>query len=254
MKKVWALCTGAMLLLATQALAQPDHAANVVVKALGTHRDPQTGRIVSGYAILDYRTGHAKPDHAGRPKNGGSSNCFTPLAKGATWDVAEPFIVDGIGSGLPAADVRAIMDVAAATWNAETSVDVFGLQVDGEVDALGIGLYMNGVNEVAFGPIAEPGVIAVTYVWGIFGGPPHERYLAEWDMKFNNADFTWSLIGAPGDMDFHNIAQHEMGHALGLGHPDNSCTEETMYAYADLGETKKRDLHTGDIAGAVDLY
>ena len=72
-------------------------------------------------------------------------------------------------------------------------------------------------------------------------------------MKFNTA-FSWSLIGAPGDMDFHNIAQHEVGHALGLGHPDNSCTEETMYAYATEGETKKRDLHAGDIAGAVDLY
>ncbi len=98
-------------------------------------------RIVSGYAILDYKKGHAKPEHAGGPKDkGGTSNCFAPLAKGATWDVAEPFVVDAAGSGVPDADVKAIMDVATMTWNAETAVDVFGSQVDGGVDAKGIGL------------------------------------------------------------------------------------------------------------------
>jgi len=42
--------------------------------------------------------------------------------------------------------------------------------------------------------------------------------------------------------------------AAGLGHPDDSCTEETLYRFAAFGETKKRTLNTGDIAGINELY
>jgi len=39
-----------------------------------------------------------------------------------------------------------------------------------------------------------------------------------------------------------------------MGHPASTCTEETMYAYASYGETKKRTLNTGDKAGIKKLY
>ena len=55
-------------------------------------------------------------------------------------------------------------------------------------------------------------------------------------------------------MDFENIAQHELGHSIGMGHPSDSCTEETMYRFAETGETKKQTLEAGDIAGVNDLY
>ena len=55
-------------------------------------------------------------------------------------------------------------------------------------------------------------------------------------------------------MDFENIATHELGHSIGMGHPSSECIEETMYAYADFGETKKRTLNTGDIEGISELY
>jgi hypothetical protein len=55
-------------------------------------------------------------------------------------------------------------------------------------------------------------------------------------------------------MDVLNIVAHETGHALGLGHPAYRCTEETMYAYATEGETKKQTLEAGDITGITTLY
>jgi predicted Zn-dependent protease len=55
-------------------------------------------------------------------------------------------------------------------------------------------------------------------------------------------------------MDFLNVATHELGHAMGLGHPRDTCTEETMFAYATYAEMKKRDLNAGDIAGIRKLY
>ena len=97
-------------------------------------------------------------------------------------------------------------------------------------------------------------MIAVTYTWGIFGGPPKSRQLVEWDMIFDSDSFSWSTTGAADAMDFRNIDTHELGHAMGLGHSSSSCTEETMYAFASNGETKKRDLNAGDIAGINGLY
>jgi hypothetical protein len=55
-------------------------------------------------------------------------------------------------------------------------------------------------------------------------------------------------------MDYQNIATHEFGHAAGMGHPAGSCTEETMYGFAQSGETKKRTLAAGDIAGIQKQY
>jgi hypothetical protein len=94
----------------------------------------------------------------------------------------------------------------------------------------------------------------VTNVWGYFRGPPRTREIIEWDMILDDVDFGWSTSGDAGKMDVWNIVAHEVGHALGMGHPESSCAEETMYAYASNGETKKRTLNAGDEAGIAKLY
>ena len=55
-------------------------------------------------------------------------------------------------------------------------------------------------------------------------------------------------------MDYQNIATHEFGHGAGMSHPSDSCTEETMYRFAQSGETKKKTLNAGDIDGIKSLY
>ena len=81
------------------------------------------------------------------------------------------------------------------------------------------------------------------------------RKLVEWDMPFNNQiDWGDADSVATPVFDHLNIAVHELGHALGLVHPDDSCAEESMYRFASLDETKKRDINAGDIAGLKDLY
>jgi hypothetical protein len=114
---------------------------------------------------------------------------------------------------------------------------------------------MDGENNVEFGNAGGGGAVAVTYIWGKYWGGMSTRYINEWDQIYDDR-YDWS-VGDPvgsGAFDFLNVAAHEIGHAAGLGHPPNTCTNETMYAYVATGETKKRDLTTNDSTGINTLY
>jgi hypothetical protein len=197
---------------------------------------PQLERRV----FIHYRPGFAKPKDRGKPPKNGASECFSLLAKGASWTKPEPY--------------RTTFPVPAGTWEFNDDIDIFGsgkLVSANNIEPF-TGL-MDGKNTAQFGPYDNSNVIAVTVVWGVFGGPPRNRSLVEWDLLMNDKYFTWG-VGDPTKMDIENIAAHELGHAAGLGHPPNECTDETMYAFASAGEIKKRDLNAGDIAGILKLY
>jgi hypothetical protein len=220
----------------------------------------ENGRLIEGYAFVHPRKEHAKPDGAGGGKGGKggneSSSCFALMAKGARWRVTEPYIVDTSNQdGLAASYIEEHMAASMIEWDKQVTFDIFGPQINGVVDGADASA-PDGKNEMYFGAINEPGVIAVTTVWGVFSGPARFRELVEWDQVYNDPDFVWgdATSGDPSIMDFANIAAHELGHAAGLTHPDNSCIEDTMYMYASPGETKKRDIEAGDISGIQALY
>ena len=165
----------------------------------------------------------------------------------------EPYLFDSVNvHGLDEVALHGLLADATNTWDNEVSFDIFGDETTGVNDGADSSS-PDGKNEVLFGDAGGTGTIAVTIVWGVFRGPASGKYLAEWDMVFDN-DYGWSLSGEAGKMDFLNIAVHEVGHAAGMGLPNDACVDETMYRYADYGETKKRDLNTGDIKGIVALY
>jgi hypothetical protein len=58
------------------------------------------------------------------------------------------------------------------------------------------------------------------------------------------------IAGSP--FDIRNVATHEIGHAIGLGHA--SDTKLTMYGSAAQGETLKRSLGIGDQRGIDAIY
>jgi hypothetical protein len=215
------------------------------------------GRVVQGLAFVHYKKGYEhKNQHPA--KNGGktASSCFAHLAKGARWKVTENYRVNPVNTeGIDEAVVRGLLADALGAWDSEVAFNVFGTEEAGAVDGAEIG-NLNEKNEFMFGSIDSAGAIAVTYVWGIFYGPPGGRELVEWDMVFDQDDFVWSAdaVGVSGAMDFLNIAAHEVGHAAGMGHPSDGCVEETMYRFAGAGEIKKRDLNAGDISGIKALY
>lgn len=226
------------------------------VFALGTARDTD-GLLVEGFAFVH------KKDEKGRSGNGNgakgsSSTCYAFLASGAKWKSVEPYLfnpsnADDFNEATAAAELAA----SITEWEKNVSPDIVGA---GTVtfDALSAeSLSPDGLNEVFFAELDDPNTIAVTITWGFYGGRPQNRRLVEWDMVFNDPDYAWGDVATSGNtslMDFQNIATHELGHAIGMGHPSDSCAEETMYRFASNGETKKRSLNAGDIAGIKKLY
>lgn len=60
-----------------------------------------------------------------------------------------------------------------------------------------------------------------------------------------------TIVCRPGWWDVENAVTHELGHAVGLEHPAPFIwnSQETMYPFLWQGETGKRTLGAGDIAG-----
>ncbi len=238
-----------------RALTLPSSADQAHVIALGEATDPQTGAIVEGYAIVEH-----KRDEAAKPPQAGGSgsqpgSCYAFMARGAKWKTLEPWVMNPTNNqGMEEAWVVETISTSIDKWEQAADFDILGSGSPTDQLLEADLVSPDGVNEALFGTITNPGVIGVTVVWGIFSGPTQNRQLTEWDQVYDEADFSWSSSGEPGKMDFENIATHELGHAIGLTHPGDTCAQETMYRYADYGETMRRDLHAGDISGASALY
>lgn len=201
---------------------------------------------------------HYKKDR-NQAKPGGSTNnnaspCYGYLAKGAKWKIAENYIVNPTGSFLNQTDVFNAVNAGVNQWETYGGSSIFG---NGSLDSSAIidDVLTDGKNVAAFGAYPDNRVIAVTNVWGYFGGSPQTRELVEWDMLFNTY-YPWGDASTnPSLMDVQNIATHELGHSAGMNDLYTaSCNLETMYGYSGQGETIKRDLNTGDIKGIQGLY
>lgn len=239
----------------------PTHAVEVAPGVFDLGTVTVDGKVVQGYMFIDYKKGFShKPNH-----NAGASgsSCFAFMSQGARWKTTEQYVLDTTNNdGMNVSFVDVITAVSLDAWDSQVAFEIFGNRdLVGVVDGADTSAPDNK-NEIFFGNIADPGAIAVTIVWGIFSGPPQQRKLVEFDTVFDDPDFFWgdagptseTLLGNTAIMDYQNIATHEFGHAAGMAHPSDSCTEETMYRFAQSGETKKRTLNAGDIDGIKKLY
>jgi hypothetical protein len=240
-------------------------AKNIFDLGVGIHN----GEQVRGYAFIFRQDNHAKPDGVGGgKKDGGSggtaaSSCYAFIGSGVKWKDAENYIVDGAYNlAMPQANIESEISAATILWNDEVAAPIFGQQEATPINhvfSADTVTPLDDKNEVYFSDISDPAIdsnntIAVTITWGVFSGPPRNRRFVEWDQVYNTA-FTFGDASInTGIMDFLGIAAHEVGHAAGMSHPESSCVDETMYAYAAHGETIKRDLNLGDITGIKKLY
>jgi len=234
----------------------PSNAIEVSPGVFGLGTSVDNGNVVEGYAIVDYKKGFERQT---RNAKSPGTKCYGFLASGAKWKTIEPYLVDTLNNeGLSDAFVRSNLALDISKWETAAGKNILGDETTGLVDGADTSSPDNK-NEVYFGDIADSGAIGVTIVWGIFGGPPSQRMLVEWDQVYDQVDFDWSADclaeGCTTKMDFENIATHELGHTFGLNDLYTaSCLEETMYGYASNNEVKKRSLENGDKLGVTSLY
>jgi hypothetical protein len=229
----------------------PAHAAELMpdVYSLGTAT--VDGQKVEGIMVV----------HRSNAKTSGASLagsiCYSYLAADAKWKSQEAWVINPANnSNLTGSTLFTIIDSAITEWETAAHSQIMG---NGSITSSTLSADQtspDGVNEIYFGAISDPGVIAVTITWGNFGGVKSKRQIIEMDQIYDQVDFTWSTKGLASAMDFENIAQHELGHGIGMGHSPTmtTCKNETMYPYASNGETLKRDISVGDAVGIDKLY
>ncbi|MEK7077029.1 MAG: hypothetical protein AAB967_02255, partial [Patescibacteria group bacterium] len=188
---------------------------NAAVRYLGQKVDPATHELVEGYAIVHYRSANV----SARAQGAKAPKCYGFLASGAKWKSVEPWVVNPSNSrSLDPLFVFNNLSADVSKWEDATD----GVLGNGGANVLGDGSVTasaltadtsspDNVNEVYFADVASQGAIAVTIVWGVFGGPPSGRKLVEWDQVYDDVDYDWSASGEALKMDFENIATHELG-------------------------------------------
>jgi hypothetical protein len=141
----------------------------------------------------------------------------------------------------PADAVNAI-DAGFAAWSNAGTVFSFTLgQQSGQQ-----------VNRVRWGDVSVyvPDAIAIANIW--YDPETMEIQLTE---TIFERSLEWATDGSADAYDVQAITAHESGHWLLLDDLyEDACSDETMYGYAGLGETKKRTLAAGDIAGIDVIY
>lgn len=265
MKRITASVLAAVLFLL---LAPPAFGSSREPSAQGTEIVPlgfakDHGRVVEGFAIIHRRAPGgptafgAKGGSGGKPSGGGS--LYTLIGKGVRWKVTEDYVVNTAnGDGARSAQVASAIDAGMAAWQSQVAFDIFGslTQTSGPLSA--DWAETDGRNELYFSQTElDAGTVAVTVIWGIFGGPMSGRQIVECDMVFNDAlPESWGdATVQSGVWDVQDIATHELGHVAGLGDLySTAAMQQTMYGYASPDETKKRTLESGDIAGIKVLY
>jgi hypothetical protein len=145
----------------------------------------------------------------------------------------------------------AAAQAATRDWNAV----IGNLQITSTIVAPSPAAQGNSINEMvfastAFGTAFDSRTLAVTTTWSLSSN--NERTQA--DTVFNTA-FTWSVYDGPlqsGVRDLRRVALHELGHTLGLDHPDQA--NQTVSAVMNSTISSLDRLTSDDIAGAQQLY
>lgn len=142
---------------------------------------------------------------------------------------------------------------SAAIWAIQTAASAWHDQSGANIQLVyggttnGSSLVLNNKNEVFFRNDST-GYIGETYWW--YDGSGH---LVDADIVLHESYTYFAGSGCSGGIYIEDVAIHEFGHALGLGHSEVAATtmEPAMPGYCD---TSQLTLEADDISGIRSLY
>jgi hypothetical protein len=173
-----------------------------------------------------------------------TARAFT--SNGPSWAAGVvDYYVNAANLDLVSSAAAAAVRAGADTWDAQTTAS-FRFSYAGPSPATSTGY--DGTNLVVFRNASSGSAIATTY-WWYSGTRILDADIVFWDGAFR---FFSGTSGCSGGFYVEDIAAHEFGHALGLGH--SSVTSATMYASTSYCSTQNRLLDADDIAGVLALY
>jgi hypothetical protein len=164
---------------------------------------------------------------------------------GPTWSQPQtPYRINPANLDLPALSVETAVRSGADAWQQQSAAFRFvysGLSAQTTNTN-------DGINLVMFRNASSGSAIATTYWWSS-GSRIIDADIVFWDEAFQ---FFSGSSGCSGGFYIEDIAVHEFGHVLGLGH--STSTNATMYPSVSSCSTRNRTLDADDIAGVRALY
>jgi hypothetical protein len=165
---------------------------------------------------------------------------------GATWaQLPVPYSINTTNLDLPESAVEPAVIAGANTWATQSSASV-SLSYTGRSAQTTTGY--DGLNLVVFRNASSGSAIATTYYWSS-GTRLIDADIVFWDAAFR---FFAGTIGCASGFYIEDIAAHEFGHALGMGH--SAVAAATMYPSTSSCNASNRSLDPDDIAGILFLY
>jgi Matrixin len=174
-----------------------------------------------------------------------SANPGAFSASGQAWPQPQtPYVVNSANLDLPGPAADAAVRAGAGAWLLQAGAFRFvysgaSSQTTNTNDQVNLILFRNASNGSA---------IATTYWWSM-GSQIIDADIVFWDEAFK---FFAGTTGCSSGFFVEDIAAHEFGHALGLGH--STVPTATMYPSVSSCNTGNRTLDGDDISGVRSLY
>jgi len=168
------------------------------------------------------------------------------VLSGPTWASGPVlYYVNTTNMDLPDAVIPPALAIGANAWSTQTRAS-FRFQYAGTSTVTTN--TNDGINVVMFRNASSGSAIATTYWWSS-GSHIIDADIVFWDGGFQ---FFTGSTGCSNGFYIEDIAAHEFGHALGLGH--STVASATMYPSVSTCATGNRTLDPDDIAGVEALY
>jgi hypothetical protein len=175
-----------------------------------------------------------------------SGNPMAFVASGPSWAQAQtPYYVNSANLDLSGLSAGAAVRSGADAWQLQSAAFRF---VYAGLSSQTTNTY-DGINLVLFRNASSGSAIATTYWWSNSSGRIIDADIVFWDGAFK---FFAGSSGCSGGFYIEDIAAHEFGHALGLGH--SASASATMYPSVSSCNTGNRTLDADDLSGVRALY